>query len=176
MKKKRSDIMKRMTFLLVLFLLCGCTVYRTTNLPEEMPADFSFSVHWGFSGNYDSKTQELKDGFNYDLDCECKTQLELTVAELEEIYQIIRNAKIDSYNKEIMTERFSHTPSADMVITFHCGDIDHSVTLFGAYLTDNMNEYLGGKEVGMAIKEIVQNYIINTEEFKSLPEDQQVFE
>jgi hypothetical protein len=164
--------MKIMIFLLIVLFISGCTVYRTTNLPEEMPEDFSFSVHWEFDGYYDSKTMELKKGYNYDLECECKTQLELTDAQLKEIYQIIRNAKVDSFSKEIKTKYDESIPSADLVITIQYGNINHTVKLLNSYLNDDMNEYLGGKEVGMAIKEIIENYIINTDEFKSLPENQ----
>jgi hypothetical protein len=170
-----ESFMKKIILLLFVMLISGCN-YRTTNLPEDMPEDFSFSVHWEFDGYYDSKTMELKKGYNYDLECECKTQLEMTNDKLKDIYRIIRNAKVDSFSEEIRTKNDESVPSANFVITIQYGNINHTVKLLNSFLNDDMNEYLSGKEVGIAIKDIIENYIINTDEFKSLPENQLLYD
>lgn len=70
--------MKKIVFNIVLLICVFCLVSCDTNmtsLQHEMPEDFSFTLTFGFDGYYDSKTDILKNGYNYDFDCECKTTL-----------------------------------------------------------------------------------------------------
>lgn len=155
-----------------LFTLIGCDSY---NLPAEMPEDFSFSIRWGTDGKYDSSTKVLSNGYNSDLDVECKTELELSHKELKQIYKIIRKAKIDTYEETIIPDNNWTSPSTDLSISFSYNDKKYSVTLVDSKLSDDMNLYINGREVGEAIKKIVEKYILSSEEYKSLPENQKIY-
>ena len=169
--------MKKILCLLVLFsllvLITGCA---RTNLPEEMPDSFAFSINWGFDGKYDSSTKVLSNGYNYDLDVKCKTELNLSKEQLQEIYEIVRNAKIDTYKEKIVTNKRVQSPTSELKITIYYGGEEHSVILLNSYLNDDMSLYLQGEKVGKAIKKIVEEYITSSDEYKSLPENQLTYE
>ena len=67
----------------------------TTSLSETMPLDFSFKIKFGFDGYYNSSTNILENGYNHDLNESCKTILKLSKQQLNEIYLLLREAKID---------------------------------------------------------------------------------
>ena len=105
-------------FLLVFGLcLLGCDT-NMTSLPEEMPDDFSFTLTFGFDGYYDSKTGILKNGYNNELECECKTILYFTEEELKGIYEIFRCYGIDRFDSELKATDQMARPSYNIVITY----------------------------------------------------------
>jgi putative lipoic acid-binding regulatory protein len=165
--------MKKKIRVYLLLLVCFLFIFiRFSKLPKEMPEDFAFSIKWSYDGKYDSSTKILSKGYNYDLQCECKTELELSKEQLQEIYEIIKEARIDNYNETIRTKFSSRSPNSDLQITISFREEKYSVTLLNSYLSDNMNFYLSGRAVGKAIKKIVQKYITSSDEYKSLPENQ----
>lgn len=162
---------KIISFILLtsLILLCGCSRLR---LPRKMPTDFYFTVSWGFDGHYDSRTKILSKGYNYDLEQECATELVLSEEDLEEIYKIIRRVRIDKEFKEYNPKFFHSSPSPALGLNVFYENQVYSVIVEGAGLNDSMFFYKEGRRIARAIRKIVQNYIINTEEYKSLPENQ----
>ena len=168
-----NNIKHVLILVFLLFALVGCV---NSKLPEQMPEDFSFSIYWGFDGEYDSSTKVLSNGFNYDLNIECKTELELSKEQLKEVYEIIKKAKIDTFDEVIKTKYEIARPSSDLKIIISYGNEKYTVTLLHSNLNDDMDKYLNGKQVGKAIKQIVENYIISSDEFKSLPENQLLYE
>lgn len=166
-------IIRLFILVFLLFAFVGCV---SSKLPDEMPEDFSFSIYWGFDGEYDSNTKVLSNGFNYDLNIECKTELELSNEQLQEVYEIIKKAKIDIFDEVIKTKHEIGIPSSDLKITISYGNEKYTVTLLNSYLNDDMDKYINGKQVGKAIKQIVENYIISSDEYKSLPENQLLYD
>lgn len=142
-----------------------------SDLPKEMPEDLSFIVQWNFDGKYDLKTGIIENGYNYDLDVECKTKLILTENEIKEIYKIIRDARIDKVysKKEIETKNKIVTPAPELRITICYGDYEHKIILNNAISTDNLETYVRCKEEAIAIRKIVNNYIVNKEAYINLP-------
>lgn len=159
--------------LVCLLFLLGCA---NSDLPKEMPEDFSFSIGWGYDAKYDSKTKLLSNGYNFDMEKACVTELELGEEDLEEIYHIIRKSRIEKYDEVLHPKFVDRLPSADFRLTITYADIKYSVRIENTYLSDNMMFYKEGKGIARAIRKIINDYIINTEEYKSLPENQLVYD
>lgn len=142
-----------------------------TALPLTMPEDFSFSIHWGFDGYYDSATHELKNGYNEDLACVCKTELILTNEELTEIYRLLRSVKIDTIPEEINAGGLDIVPSYINYVKYEINNASKIVYIYNTQdiEIENWSCY---KELGYAFDKIVNEYIESSEEYKSLPENQ----
>lgn len=162
---------KLLVCVLLLFALCfaGCDTYMTS-LPHKMPEDFSFSLTFDFDGYYDSKSGVLKNGYNYDLDRECETTLIFTEEELQEIYSIFLEGSIDRWEEELMVNK-SIPPSYVIEITFTANSQTEKVKIYGASHI-GLDEWETGVRLGKAYYRIVDEYIKNTEEYKSLPPNQ----
>ena len=162
---------KLLVCVLLLFALCfaGCDTYMTS-LPPKMPEDFSFSLTFDFDGYYDSKSGVLKNGYNYDLDRECETTLIFTEEELQEIYSIFLEGSIDRWEEELTVNK-SIPPSYVIEITFTANSQTEKVKIYGASHI-GLDEWETGVRLGKAYYRIVDEYIKNTEEYKSLPPNQ----
>lgn len=162
---------KLLVCVLLLFALCfaGCDTYMTS-LPHKMPEDFSFSLTFDFDGYYDSKSGVLKNGYNYDLDRECETTLIFTEEELQEIYSIFLEGSIDRWEEELTVNK-SIPPSYVIEITFTANSQTEKVKIYGASHI-GLDEWETGVRLGKAYYRIVDEYIKNTEEYKSLPPNQ----
>ena len=162
---------KLLVCVLLLFALCfaGCDTYMTS-LPHKMPEDFSFSLTFDFDGYYDSKSGVLKNGYNYDLDRECETTLVFTEEELQEIYSIFLEGSIDRWEEELTVNK-SIPPSYVIEITFTANSQTEKVKIYGASHI-GLDEWVTGVRLGKAYYRIVDEYIKNTEEYKSLPPNQ----
>ncbi len=162
---------KLLVCVLLLFALCfaGCDTYMTS-LPHKMPEDFSFSLTFDFDGYYDSKSGVLKNGYNYDLDSECETTLIFTEEELQEIYSIFLEGSIDRWEEELTVNK-SIPPSYVIEITFTANSQTEKVKIYGASHI-GLDEWKTGVRLGKAYYRIVDEYIKNTEEYKSLPPNQ----
>ena len=141
-----------------------------TSLPHKMPEDFSFSLTFDFDGYYDSKSGVLKNGYNYDLDRECETTLIFTEEELQEIYSIFLEGSIDRWEEELTVNK-SIPPSYVIEITFTANSQTKKVKIYGASHI-GLDEWGTGVRLGKAYYRIVDEYIKNTEEYKSLPPNQ----
>ncbi len=162
-------------FLLVFSLsLFGCDT-NMTSLPKEIPDDFSFTLTFGFDGYYDSKTGILKNGYNYDLDCECATTLHFSEEELEEIYEIFLEGSIDRWKEELTVGDDLVRPSYTIRITFTSNNQTFNIKIHGAsYIS--LDEWKNSVKLGKAYYKIVDEYIIASDEFKSLPENQNLYD
>ena len=162
-------------FLLVFGLcLVGCDTNKTS-LPQEMPEDFSFTLTFGFVGYYDSKTGVLKNGYNHDLDCECVTTLQFSKEELKEIYGIFLDGTIDRWNEKLTVSDDLVEPSYTIKISFTANNETIKVNIYGASFI-SLDEWDNSVRLGRAYYRIVDEYIKTSEEFKSLPENQMLYD
>ena len=162
-------------FLLVFGLcLVGCDTNKTS-LPQEMPEDFSFTLTFGFDGYYDSKTGVLKNGYNQDLDCECVTTLQFSKEELKEIYGIFLDGTIDRWNEKLTVSDNLVEPSYTIGISFTANKETIKVNIYGASFI-SLDEWENSVRLGRAYYRIVDEYIKTSEEFKSLPENQNLYD
>ncbi|MBQ3016016.1 MAG: hypothetical protein IJD79_04470 [Clostridia bacterium] len=159
------------TILILISLVLSFTgCINTTALPKEMPDDFTFYVSWGDSNSYyDSATGELRkrSGDKF------VTTYIMTEDELEVIYNIIREMKIESFDDILsysdVQGLYGCSPCMTVSISVKAGEVDRTVTAekipgFSAGLTRKGKRYLE------AVKEIV-DILEATEEWKSLPPD-----
>ena len=159
---------------IVIFCLVGCDT-NMTSLPHEMPEDFSFTLTFGFDGYYDSKTGILKNGYNYDLNSECQTTLLFDEKELEEIYQIFLEGSIDRWPEELTVSDNLFEPSYDIQISFTADGKTENIKIYGASFL-SLDEWKTGVRLGKCYFKIVDEYIKSSEEYKSLPPNQQLYE
>ena len=164
--------MKKIIIPILLLLICLClSGCNNSNLSKEMPDDFSFSIHFDMDGYYDSKTKELKNGYNYDLDQECKTNLTLSNEELKEIYNKLRKLKFDTIPEDITVSLYPPKPHPVPYVEIRYGDYIHKVTMLNVP-SYNIKEWTSYKNLGNVFNEIVEKYNKNKEEYKNLPDNQ----
>ncbi len=166
--------MKRILSLILVacaLLLCFTGCINTTALPKEMPDDFTFYVRWGYSGSYyDSATGELrkKSGDKF------VTTYIMTEDELEVIYNIIKEMKIESFDDKLGGFDIQGAdPCMTVVLSVRAGEVDKTVTAENiAGLTYGQTPK--GKRYLRAVKEIV-DILEETEKWKSLPPDPSIY-
>ena len=159
--------------LLALFLV-GCDT-NMTSLPQEMPTDFSFSLTFGFDGYYDSRSGVLQNGYNYDLDCSCETTLFFTEEELQEIYSIFLEGSIDRWPEEMRVSRDLRDPSYVIEIVFVANGTTEKIKIYGAS-SISLDEWNSGVRLGRAYYKIVNDYIKASQEYQSLPPNQNLYD
>ncbi|MBO5700995.1 MAG: hypothetical protein J6S71_01015 [Clostridia bacterium] len=165
--------MKRLFYLILagavlLVSLGGCA---ESPLQKEIPEDFSFALTWGVYGisSYDSKTGKLvktKDATNPE---DYVTYLELPEETLEDIYEMIRKLKPDSYPDEYDPDPYrSSDPSADLILTVRAGDSVKTITATEVSLSYETWSIKGKRYIDTcrAISEI----LTSTEEWQALPD------
>lgn len=157
--------------LLTSFFLVGCN-FTKTSLPEKRPNDFSFAVKWSFVGTYDSLTKKLRNGHNYDLNVDCTASLFFESYQLDEIYEIIRNVKIDTYDDVINVSDEVVVPRLDCYIIIRYGDYQKKITLNNVV----SEKIVRGKQVLDTINKIVEDYIYPSKAYKSLPANQEFYD
>lgn len=162
--------------LVMIYLVIGCLTLagcdsNRTSLPRKMPDNFAFSLTFSYSGSYDSKTGVLKNGYNFDLNCDCETILKFSEEEMKEIYEIFRESFIDRRQKELTVSDNLVKPSHDIKISIIAGTISKNITIHGA-TSITVDEWKNSKSLGEAYYKIVDDYIMASNEFKSLPENQ----
>lgn len=171
-----KKIYKIFIVIIPLFFIVGLFtsgIFKKSKLPKEMPEDFSFSLEWNHFSRYDSKKGIIDTGYSYDLKVPCRGELKLTKEELEEIYQIIRKAKIDRSKERVLSRMLFYIPRPALTISIEYSGYTHRVFLDGASIKGSTLFYLKGRKTTKAIRKIVNNYIITKDEYKNLPENQQ---
>lgn len=146
-----------------------------TALPKDVPDDFSFEVTFGFDGRYNSKTGELRNGYNNIQKIECKTTLFLSDEKLKEIYDLLKDAKIDTIPDNIMASYTHGDPNYNIYIKYSYGDVEKSIVAYEANFAKN-GQWESCQELANSYYKIINEYIKNTDEFKSLPKNTNIYE
>ena len=148
---------------------CGDTKF------VDLPDDFSFSLTFGFDGKYDSKTGELRNGYNYELDSDCVTTLTFNKKELMNIYRILYNGGYWNINGDMKVSNSIPEPSYNIKISITVNGQTTEAKIRGAsYIS--YSEWLIYPEFGYAYDKIVNEFIKNSEEFKALPHNDNVYD
>jgi len=148
--------------------ICGIT--KTVPLPD----DFSFTLTWSFDGYYDSKTGELKNGYNYTLDTACETTLLLDDEELANIYRILYNGGLSEIKEDFRASKGSWSPSYDIKIGYTIGGETVAFTIQCASFLHH-TEWKVNPAFGYAYYRILEDYIWNSEEYKAMPRNQKIY-
>lgn len=171
--------MKRLIYFLLacavlLSIFCGCSEKEQQKEESEkiqIPEDFSFALTWGVYGisSYDSKTGKLvkaKDATNPE---NYVTYLELPEETLEDIYEMIRKLKPDSYPDEYDPDpNRSSDPSADLILTVRVGDDVKTITAGEVSLSYETWSIKGKKYINTC--RAISKILTSTEEWQALPD------
>ena len=175
---KGMDInMKRICVLLLvtIFTLTGCSTELLSifSLPEEMPADFSFSIVWGTFGlrSYDSDTGELtNNGATTVSRAERTVICFLPEEKMKEIYALIYELDIMRYESYPITGYNGSDPYSSLSLTARSKFINKTVKIneYGSATNERIRKYA---DTVYAIAEILEA----TDEWKSIPQDNTLY-
>lgn len=142
-----------------------------SQMPKKLPDDFSFNIHFGFDGYYDSSTCKLENGYNYTYGVACVTKLELKESQLEEIYRTLRDIKFDTLPGDIYATPYIQEPSSTPYISITYNSAHYKVTIRNIM---NARNWVCYKELGEAYYKIVQ-IITDTDEYKHLLPNEKLY-
>ena len=141
----------------------------------ELPGSFSFTLTFGFDGYYNSETGRLSNGHNYTLDQDCETTLLFDQNELMEIYKIFYNGNYQNMEGDIRVSDSWWEPSYDIRISYTIDGVKNDVKILNAsYIT--YSEWEIYPEFGYAYYKIVNDFIKASDEFKSLPPNENLYD
>lgn len=134
-----------------------------TSYPEVMPDDIRLflSVYNGVHFSYDSSTNELRESYSN------KVEFVLSNESFNEIYKLLRNIKFDSYPEALYVSdegKYSVTLSLDgQGVRGYCN-------VYNIY-SFNIEEWERHKTLGNTLCTILNEYFINTDEYKEIVEN-----
>ncbi len=155
----------------ILYTCNTCGHIQTIGIPQM----FSFTCTFGFDGYYNSETGELRNGYNHDLDVECKTTLFLEQEELLNIYRIFLNGKLFDIKQNFSVGEDLIEPSYTIKISYVINGETVNFKIWGAsYIS--YKEWESHSLFGNAYYKVLNDFIFNREEYKSLPPNQNLYE
>lgn len=149
--------------------ICGAT--ETVSLPE----DFSFALSYGFDLYYDSKTGYLKNGYNVELNSINETTLVLTQDELMNIYRILYNGNLLNIRENFDATQDLWVPSYNIRFSYTInGETTEFVISKASYATYSQWEI--HSEFCYAYQTVVKEFILDSEEYKSMPPNDNIYD
>jgi hypothetical protein len=144
----------------------GCA---ESQLPKEVPDDFSFALTWGVYGisSYDSLTGKLvktKDATN---PRDYVTYVKLSDEVMELVYKKIRALDVESYPDEYYPTLGSE-PSAELILTVRKGDNVKTITAKDVSLSYTSPSVKGKRFIDTCLD--ISDILTATEEWKALPD------
>ena len=165
---KMKKIALILTLVMLLFCLSGC---REKLLPQERPDDFSFSLIWGVYGtsSYDSRTGKLVKTTDATHPDDYVTYLHLSDEMLDYFYRLLRDLDVEDYPDEYDPD--PHTmcsPSSALSVTVRAGGKTKVVTVDD--MATSPIALIGKSKRYLETCKIIRDLLIETEEWKALPE------
>lgn len=144
----------------------GCA---ESQLPKEVPEDFSFALTWGVYGisSYDSRTGKLvktKDATNPE---DYVTYVKLSDDVMELIYKKLQALDVDSYPDEYYPTLGSE-PSAELILTVRKGDNFKTIEAKDVSLSYDALFPKGKRFIDTCLD--ISDILTATEEWKALPD------
>ena len=146
----------------------GCA---ESQLPKEVPEDFSFALTWGVYGisSYDSRTGKLvktKDATN---PRDYVTYVKLSDDVMELIYKKLRALDVDSYPDEYDPDlMMASDPSASLILTVRKGDYVKTIEAKDVSLSFDALFPKGKRFINTCSD--ISDILTSTEEWKALPD------
>ena len=165
---KMKKIALILTLVMLLFCLSGC---REKLLPQERPDDFSFSLTWGVYGtsSYDSRTGKLVKTTDATHPEDYVTYLHLSDEMLDYFYRLLRDLDVEDYPDEYDPD--PHTmcsPSSSLTVTVRAGGKTKVVNVDD--MATSPIALIGKSKRYLETCKIIRDLLIETEEWKALPE------
>lgn len=164
--------MKKIALILALLMLIPClSGCGEKILPQERPEDFSFSLVWGAYGtsSYDSRTGKLVKTTDATHPEDYVTYLHLSDKTLEYFYGLLRDLDVESFPDEYDPDR--HTmcePSSALTVTVRAGG--RTKTVMVDDMAASRIAYIGKCKKYIETCTAIRNFLMQTEEWKALPE------
>ena len=155
-------------------ILYTCTLCGATKT-VEMPEDFAFTLTFGFDGSYNSETGYLENGYNYTLNTKCETEMHLTRSELLDIYRLFYNGEIFDITANFVATDIMAEPSYVIKISYRIDGKENSFEIYEASY-GTYRDWILHSEFGYAYEKVVEDYILSSEEFKSMPKNENLYE
>ena len=155
----------------MLYICSVCGHEEIVSLPQV----FSFTITFGFDGYYNSETSELRNGYNEELNVECKTILKLSDEELYKIYGIFYIGSIIDNTNDINASEDLIEPSYTIKISYSINYEERNFNIYGASYID-IEEWQEGYNIGYAYYKVLKDYILSSEEYKNLPPNTNLYE
>ena len=164
--------MKKFALILALLMLIPClSGCGEKILPDERPEDFSFSLIWGAYGtsSYDSRTGKLVKTTDATHPEDYVTYLHLSDEMLDYFYRLLRDLDVEDYPDEYDPD--PHTmcePSSALSVTVRAGGKSKTVKVDD--MAASRIAYIGKSKRYIEICSLIRDSLMETEEWKSLPE------
>ncbi len=162
----------KLSFALIIILLIPClSGCANKTLPQEMPEDFSFSLIWGVYGtsSYDSRTGKLVKTTDATNPENYVTYLRLSDETLGYFYGLLRDLDIDDFPEEYDPDRHTMcTPSSALTVTVRAGDRTKTVRVDD--MAASRVALIGKNKKYIETCSTIRDFLMQTEEWKSLPE------
>lgn len=155
-------------------ILYTCTLCGATKA-VSMPDDFSFALTWSFDGYYNSETGHMENGYNYTLGTKCETTMYLTRRELLDIYRLFNNGEIFDITENFYASDALVEPSYLIEISYKINGQETGFKIGGASY-GTYRDWEVHPELGYYYEKIVEDYILNSEEYKSMPRNEKLYE
>ena len=155
---------------LFLIILLACTSCRNDVFTKNMPEDFSFSIKWNVFGisSYDSSTGKLVKTTDATNPEDYITTYTMSEEELEHVYNLIYNLKIDKYDNVFNPDPFKmSSPYKSFTLSVQIGDYSKTVSAPQVCIDSNGGTIKGIKYLRVVNE--ISKILIDTEEWKSLP-------
>ncbi len=155
-------------------ILYTCTLCGTEET-VSMPDDFTFTLTWSFDGYYDSETGYMENGYNYTQDTKCETTMHLTPHELLDIYRLFYNGELFDITEDFTASDILVEPSYLIKISYKINGKENSFKIDGASY-GTYKDWEVHTEFGYAYEKIVKDYILSSEEYKSMPRNENAYD
>lgn len=131
-----------------------------TAYPEVMPDDIRLflSVYNGINFSYDSSINELRESYSN------KVEYVLVNESLNEIYELLRNIKFDSYPETLYV---SNEGKYHVTLSLDCQGVSGYCSI-NNIISFNVEDWERHKDLGNALCTILNEYFINTNEYKEI--------
>ena len=160
---------------LVLVLACvltvaGCNTQETASNPAVVPEDFAFALTWNCYGvsSYDSKTTDATTPDDY------VTYYQLTDQDKEYIYNLIAPLDVGSYPEVYDPQNGMSKPSMTLILTVYCNGTQNTIKAENIALSFTSEDEKG--QAFLSVCEAICNRLTATEEWKALPDYENLYE
>ena len=155
----------------ILYTCTLCGAEKTVGMPE----DFAFTLTFGFDGYYNSETGHMENGYNYTLDTKCETTMQLTRSELLDIYRIFYNGELFDITENFAVSDIWADPSYLIEISYKVEGIETGFKISGASY-GTYKDWEVHPEFGYAYEKVVEDYILSSEEYNSMPPNENAYD
>ena len=170
---------KLIALVFVLFFvltLVGCKTQELAGNSAVVPEDFAFALTWNCYGvsSYDSQTGKLVKTTDAAAPDDYVTYYQLTDRDKEYIYNLIASLDVNSYPEVYDPQNGMSKPSMTLILTVYCNGTQKTVKAENIALSFTSEDEKG--QAFLSVCEAICNRLTATEEWKALPDYENLYE